>query len=148
MASISGGSKLKAALDQIANKLEKGGTLRAGFLEGSTEADGTSVPLIAALNEFGVPSKGQPPRPFFRRAIRAHADSWPAGIAFQLKATNYDVDKTLRLTGEVIKGQIKQSILDLKSPPLAQSTIDRKGFDKPLIETATMLNSVDYEIKK
>ena len=31
---------------------------------------------------------------------------------------------------------------------LAESTIARKGFAKPLVETGHMLNSVDYEVKK
>jgi hypothetical protein len=147
MASISGGEKLRAALGQIAEKLNKKGTLRVGFLEGSTYPDGTSVPLIAALNEYGVPSNNQPARPFFRRMIQAKSHEWPAGIAFQLKATNYDVDKTLYITGEAIKGQLKQSILDLVSPPLSQVTIDKKGHAKPLIETSVMINSVAAEVK-
>ena len=52
MSTIKGGDKLKAALDKIAAKLEKGGTLKVGFLEGATAPDGQSIPLRAALNEF------------------------------------------------------------------------------------------------
>jgi hypothetical protein len=122
------------------------GTLKVGFLEGATYPDGTSVPFVAAMNEFGVPSHGQPPRPFFRRAIQANKDKWGKAAAMILKATNGDVPKTLALLGEGIKGDIVQSINDLVAPPLAQSTIDRKGFDKPLIEHAIMINSVGVEV--
>lgn len=141
---ITGGDKLKAALDKIAAKLDKGGTLRVGFLEGATAPDGQSIPLRAALNEFG--HDNAPPRPFFRNMIAAKAKEWPEGIAYQLKATNYDVDRTLRITGVAIAGQLQQSILDLWEPALSPVTIAKKGFDKPLIEHGDMINAVAFEV--
>ena len=128
MASISGGSKLKAALDQIAKKLDKGGTLRVGFLSGSTEPDGTSIPMIAAIQEWGAPKAHIPPRPFFRTMVQTKSSGWAPGIAFQLKATNYDVDKTLNLTGMVIKGQLQESIINTHNPPLSPVTVMLRGM--------------------
>lgn len=52
--SFKGGDALRAKLKEIAAKAGKGGTLTVGFMSGATEADGTSVPLIAASNEFGA----------------------------------------------------------------------------------------------
>ncbi len=146
MATFTGGEALRAKLEEIARKLKRGGTVSVGFLEGATYPDGTSVPLVAAINEWGAPSRGQPPRPFFRRMIAAKQGEWPAAVEAQLKATNYDVSRTLARVGEGIRGQLQQSIVDLVDPPLAPSTIAAKGFDKPLISTSTMVNSVDYEI--
>lgn len=148
MAEIKGGDKLKIALEKIAQKLDSGAVLRIGFLSGSTEPDGTSIPMIAAINEYGRPDKGQPPRPFFRNMVATRSKEWPDAIAGLLKSTDYDVDKTLQITGVAIKGQLQQSILDLWSPALAESTVARKGFDKPLIESSSMVNSVDFEVKK
>ena len=68
--------------------------------------------------------------------------------AHVLKTTKGDVPKTLGILGEVIKGDIIESINILVSPPLAESTIDNKGFDKPLIHNKIMINSVGVEIKK
>lgn len=156
---LKGGDKLAAALKEIAKKVSKPGVLRVGFLEGATYPDGQSVAEVAAFNEFGkmVKVKGengereqsyfQLPRPFFRNMIAKHSDSWPDAIAKNLKAQKYDTEKTLRLAGDGIKGQLQQSIRDTNSPPLAESTIARKGFDKPLIDTAHMFNSVDFEVK-
>ena len=48
--------------------------------------------------------------------------------------------------GQGISGQLKQSIVDTNEPPLAASTIARKGFAKPLVDTGHMLQSVDYEV--
>ena len=44
---------LEKVLAEIAGKLDKGGTVKIGFLEGATASDGQSIPLRAALNEFG-----------------------------------------------------------------------------------------------
>jgi hypothetical protein len=145
MGAIRGGDKLAAALNDIARKLSKAETLRVGFLEGATAPNGDSIPLRAALNEYG--HGAVPPRPFFRNMVAAKSDEWPETIAAALKANDYDAQKALALAGEGIKGQLEQSIVDLTSPPLAASTIARKGFDKPLIEHGDMLRAVDYEIK-
>jgi hypothetical protein len=133
-------------LRELARKFTGRPILKVGFLEGATYPDGKSVAMVASFNEFGT--RNMPPRPFFRRMIADKSHEWGPAAANLLKSTNYDVDKTLMLVGEGIKGQLQQSINDLVSPPLAQSTIDRKGFSKPLIDTSVMINSVDYEVKR
>ncbi len=50
---VSGGGRLDAYLREVAAKLDAPGTLEVGFMEDATEPDGTSIPMIAALNEFG-----------------------------------------------------------------------------------------------
>lgn len=145
MAAFTGGDKLKQKLAEIAAQLGDPATLRVGFLEGATAPNGDSIPLRAALNEFGHGSV--PPRPYFRNMIAAKSGEWPDAIALNLKLTKYNTHRTLARVGEGIKGQLQQSILDLWSPPLAQSTIDRKGFDKPLIEHGDMINAAAYEVK-
>jgi hypothetical protein len=145
MATIRGGDKLALALSQIAKSLSKHETLRVGFLEGATAPNGDSMPLRAAMNEFGT--RKIPARPFFRNMVAAKSGEWPEGIATALRAHDYDTTKALELTGHAIKGQLQQSIKDTNSPPLAPSTIKRKGFDKPLVQTGDMMNAVDFEVK-
>lgn len=53
MAGLTGGEALQRYLEQMAGDLAKAEGLKAGFLEGSTYPDGTSVPMVAAVNEFG-----------------------------------------------------------------------------------------------
>lgn len=60
--------------------------------------------------------------------------------------SDYNVDEAMAKVGEIIKGQLQNSIRQLTDPPLKQSTIEQKGSDKPLIETGHMLNTVDYEV--
>jgi len=143
---LSGGDKLMAYLQAVNTKLTNAGpegSVRVGFLEKATYPDGKSVAAIAAINEFGGSG---PPRPFFRNMIKANAPTWGDDVGKVLKATSFDASRTLGLMGERIVGQLRQSIRDLTSPPLARSTVRRKGFDKPLVETGVMLNSADYEV--
>lgn len=144
MAAIKGGDKLRKALDDIAKKLDKGGTLSVGFLENATYPDGTPVALVAASNEYGTDKI--PARPFFRDMIAAKSDDWPEGLGQALVANDYDAEKALKLTGDGIKGQLQQSIVDFVGAPLAKSTVKAKGTDKQLVDTGHMLNSVDYEV--
>lgn len=147
MVTVKGGFALERRLGEIAAKLGDSPTLSVGFLEGATYPDGTSVPMVAATQEFGAPARNIPPRPFFRNMIADKSPGWADSLAATLKATNYDPTAALNLMGEGIKGQLQQSILDLTSPPLSPRTIARKGFDKPLIDTSVMINSVDYVVE-
>lgn len=144
MASIKGGYKLAQALAKIAAKLKEPGVLRVGWLEGATAPNGDNLALRAYRLEFGTDR--MPPRPAFRNMIAAKSKEWPQGIAYQLKATNYDLQLTLERTGEAIKGQLVESYLDLWSPPLARSTIEKKGFEKPLIEHGDTIRAIAYEV--
>lgn len=146
MATVRGGAKLDAALRELAAKVAVPATLRVGFLENARYPDGTPVAMIAAINEYGRPPT-QPPRPFFRNMIRDKQGEWPAMIGALLKSNDLDAAKTLDETGAVIAGQLRQSITDLWEPPLAASTIQRKGSAKPLIESGDMLKAVDHEVK-
>ncbi len=147
MAKVKGGDKLNEKLLELARSAQTASILKIGFLEGATYPDGTSVPMVAAFNEFGVPSHGQPPRPFFRRMVSAKSGEWPKAISNLLKANNYDTKLTLDQAGEAIAGQLRQSIKDLVDPPLAPSTIARKGSSKPLVDTGVLLASVAHEVE-
>lgn len=130
-------------LSNLAKRMS--GEVEVGFLEGATYPDGTPVAAVAFWNEYGASG---PPRPFFRRMIAAESPSWGAKVAVAARHTNNDGAKVLALMGEDIEGALKQSINDLTDPPLAPSTIKRKGFDKPLIEHAVMVNSTGYRVMR
>lgn len=141
---IAGGGALERKLKELADKVGVSKTLRVGFLEGATYPDGTSVPLVAAIQEFGT--KDIPSRPFFRDMIAAKSGGWAQSLGNLAVKTNFDVDATLNQMGAGIKGQLQESIRTFDKVPLAQSTIDKKGFDKQLIDTSVMINSVSWEV--
>lgn len=88
-----------------------------------------------------------PMRSYFRTMLAKESPAWGGNIADTLKATGYDGNKTLSLMGEKIKGQLQESIRNTDSPPNAPSTVAKKGFNQPLVDSAHMLNSVDFEVK-
>ncbi|EMC7876564.1 hypothetical protein VLI38_002199 [Enterobacter roggenkampii] len=162
---------LNSVGDQLSSK-----QLKVGFLENSTYPDGTSVPMVAAANEFGNPRSGSPPRPFFRNAIAENSNKWAESVETLMRNSNGDTVLVLNLMGEVIADDVKRSIGALISPALSPVTIllrDRfpmrsgmkfddvlraredvkrgvkgGGSTKPLIWTGHMQSSVDYEVSE
>jgi hypothetical protein len=164
MATIYGGDKLRNALVKLTRNVSNGATLHVGFLSGATyparssrgrkgrkrgasKSAPISVATVAAIQEFGAPSRNIPPRPFMRRLVKEKSSEWPKAVAMLLKANGYDAKKTLELAGQAISGQLRQVIKDVVSPPLKPATVKRKGFSKPLIDTSHLINSIDYEVK-
>lgn len=151
-----GGEKLVNKLTEIEKTTDGRPELRVGFIDARTEANGRPVAAVAAWNEFGT--QHIPPRPFFRNMIAARGPNWGHDMARIIGAVGYHPMRVLMLMGERIEGQLKQSIFDTNSPPLAPSTIARKslggvsnlagvlGPAKPLIHTGTMFNSINYEV--
>jgi hypothetical protein len=147
MAALTGGQKLQAYLNGMARNLATAGdgpNVRVGFLENAVNTKGQLIAPYAAANEFGT--RHIPPRPFFRSMIRQSSPGWGDTMAKTLTATKFNASRTLSAMGEVIVGQLRQSIVDTNAPPLAPATIRAKGFDKPLIETGDMFQSADYEV--
>lgn len=120
---MSGGGKLEGRLAGMVTRLGGAKEVRIGFLEGSTESDGTSLPMIAAIQEFGAPRVGIPPRPYFRGMVKRHKGEWSGELGKVLVTQDYDSERSLRLMGERIGGELRQSIVDLTSPPLSPVTL-------------------------
>lgn len=145
MVTITGGSKLEAALRDISAKVQKAAKVDVGFMGSATEADGTLVAAVAAFNEFGTGTI--PPRPFFRNAIAKNSTKWPINLGTALKNNDFDAAKALGLVGQEIQEEIQESIRSNTPPPNAPSTVAAKGFATTLIDTSTMLNSVTHRVK-
>ena len=137
-----GGGSLEAALNSRVSA--SAALVKVGFLEGATYPDGTPVAQVAAWNEYGTTRS--PMRDFFRSMIRAKGPKWGEELARVLKTTGGDVPKALALMGERISDQLTQSIVEFSDPPNAKLTVDKKGFNQPLLNTGTMQRSAGYEV--
>lgn len=147
MATVRGGQRLATRLRQMAASLANGEYVRVGFLENARYPDGKPVAMIAAIHNYGAPRAGIPPRPFFSDMIARRSSEWGPALANLLLANNYNARRSLDTAGAAIAGQLRQQIIATNAPPLAPSTIRRKGFAKPLIDTSHMINSVDHEVR-
>jgi hypothetical protein len=142
---LKGGLKLDRYLREAAEKLGNGKAVKVGFLENASYPDsGLPVAQVAFWDEFGTSKT--PARPFMRTTIANKKGGWGPALAKIAKATNYDAAKTMTQMGGAIQGQFQHAINEWSDPPNAESTVARKGFNKPLIDTAHMIKHVDYEV--
>lgn len=124
---------------------EKSITVRVGFIGTATYPDSDqTVAEVAHANEYGGPNR--PPRPFFRGMIAKESPQWGKQIAALLNSPGATERSAMGLMGQLVADQLRQSIEDLTDPPLAPSTILAKGFDKPLVDTGLMQQSITYEV--
>ena len=127
--------------------------IKVGFPEG-TEAvtvsypNGTRVVDVAVGNEYGTDNV--PARPFLSLSSADINNQCAPILEQSVVALNNNntqqYDQLLDAAGSVAAGIVKQQITDLRSPPNAQSTIERKGSSNPLIDTGLMRQTVTYKM--
>lgn len=147
MPTFGGGDKLWQQLAEVDRRMSGAEAVEIGFLASARYPDGTSVAMVAAINEYGAPSRGIPPRPFFRNMVQKNQDHWQQDLIDLLRANGYSARVAFEKMGLELKAELQESINDFTSPGNAPSTIARKGFDKPLIDTGFMRDSVDFRVK-
>lgn len=143
-----GGSKFRSALRNAVSKAA-GGTVRVGILETQTYPakdgkGGVSVAQVAYWNEYGTATI--PARPFFRNTIAEKQDEWADNAASILQHADGDVGKALALIGEGVKDDIVETIQNFREPENAPSTVKKKGFNKPLIDTDGLWKAIKSEV--
>lgn len=145
------GERLEKALTEIVRKLEAN-KLNVGFFEGETYPDGTSLPMVAAVQEFGAAiDQGThtvviPPRPFMRNTVAHNKSGWGKLLGDALRASDMDVKKAFGTLGEKVKDQMQAEIIATTDPPNAPSTIAKKGFATPLRASGRLLQGVEFEV--
>lgn len=127
-------------------------TKSLGQLTSATISIGYTKPELAqraAWNEFGTSTI--PPRPFMRRALdqRRNQPGFDKRIG-ELVDGKADGEKTNKELGDIIKVAI-QTQIDT-SPSWAKrnaaSTVDKKGFDFPLVDSGSMRDGVKVKVSK
>lgn len=116
--------------------------LRVGFIDSATYPDGQNVATVAFWNEYGT--EKAPPRPFMRTTITNNKVKWAETVRKLVPL--HGENKSLLQLGELIKGDLVASILNWTDPPNAPYTVKKKGFNKPLVDTAQMSRSISYEL--
>ncbi|MBE6666811.1 MAG: hypothetical protein E7607_00680 [Ruminococcaceae bacterium] len=139
------GEKFYAEIEKL-KKLQ----VRVGFQQGTAqEEDGTDICDVAMWNELGTSST--PSRPFLAMSVDDNADKINAFLKGQLKLLaqgRTTAEGILKAIGVFQKGLIQEKIKSGDFEPNAPSTIAKKGSDKPLIDTGTMRQSVNFAVTK
>lgn len=115
---------------------------------GASYEGGASVAEVAAYNELG--SSSTPARPFMRQSFEKHGDELQAACeqVNRVLASGGSLEEALNQLGVMAKALIQEQIVNGEFAANAASTIKKKGSDKPLIDTGTMRQSVNYVIRK
>lgn len=127
-----------------------------------THVGGMTNSDLFILHEYGASLKGGgriPARAPLRRTfengsvLKGIADRTQKLIAANFKDGQFNFDAILNGIGEDMVGSLKETIMKGQTVPLAERTIKarlKKGItsDLPLVETAQMMNSLQYEVIK
>ena len=140
-----GGNKFSVGVAKLSADFKDAGNLQVGFVDGAKYADGTDVASVAYYNEYGT--NRIPPRPFMRLTLANHGDQL-ARVVGKFMSSGVPVEKVLSFLGEFTVNKIKEEIVKLDDPPNAPSTVAKKGFNNPLIDTSTMARAVTWRVKK
>ena len=114
-----------------------------GVQKDAVYPDGKPVAVVAAANEFGTSQI--PARSFIRSTTDEERGKInrilgrDTGRLLDLKEKKGSV---VQEAAEHLRDAIKQKIEDLDSPRNAPSTVKRKGFNNPLVDTRKMKDSI------
>lgn len=137
---------------QFKKNFEKLGAVyaEAGVLSGSGRyPDGTGVAQNAAVQEYG--SGKIPSRPFMRTSFDRNRLKYEGALKVIATKSTFGpaevVDKMKDL-GAAAAIDMQRTIRDKEFQKNAPSTIARKGFDYPLVETGLLVSSIKSRVIK
>lgn len=142
----------EAARFAVALKELNGLQTKVGWFESAKYPDGTPVAYVAAIQEFGYPEGGIPPRPFFRPTIEAKQAEWAAAVAVMAKriaAGRMTAFQAIDALGGAAAGDVRKTISEVVAPELDKRTIaarKRRGnnSEKPLVDTRILLPTLTH----
>ena len=151
---------IQAQIDAL--KDLQGASVEAGWFETDRYSNGELVAHRAQKLENGFTSQltlpnGQvveartPPRPFMRYAsllFSADRRNIERNIAKKMFSGKITAEQALGQIGLAMEAKIVTSIRDGNWTPNAPYTVKKKGFDKPLIETGHMWQTVSSKVVK
>ncbi len=148
--------KNPGAARKIAERYKKSLIIAVGYPSSKTKSieypDGTSLIQVAAENNFGVPERKIPARPFMRLAKEPATKKIKPLLKplFQkLNRGRITIERIAETIAPVIVSEFKSEIVRLRTPPNAPSTIAKKKSSNPLIGIFDLLKgSLTFEIRK
>ena len=129
--------------------------LQVGWFESDrygSDNDNLQMAQVAQWQEEGVASKGIPPRPFMRVGFRDKLIGTNGKASFEriIKsvASGGDTFKAISLEGDNFTKMLQDAMYSWNAPMNAPLTIELKGFNDPLIETAQLVEGASSKVAK
>ena len=110
---------------------------------GNTEDGAMTQAQNGALQNFG--NDKIPARPWLIPGVESATPDVIDTIASGIEK-GLPIDQIMEQVGAIAAGATQQYITDLRDPPNALYTIEKKGSDNPLIDTGSMRSSVTYKV--
>lgn len=110
---------------------------------------GQTVAFVATENEFG--NKKIPQRSFLRSTFDMNREQWRGDhrdLLSDVITGKKDIKHALRILGFSMANEVQTTIIKLREPPNAPSTIRQKPSvgDNPLIHTRRLLGSIGFQV--
>jgi phage gpG-like protein len=142
---------LKGFLLQMRKAAAESGGVKVGVFDtGARGADGVTNVQLAAIHEFGAPSKGIPETRFLRGTMDANQAKYvkmEERLALQVIDGKLEPKAALELLGQQAVADVKARVVaQTGMPALKPETIKRKGSSKRLIDTGQLLGSITYQL--
>jgi hypothetical protein len=138
-------------LEKRLRKMQKSPHVAVGILQDEPVDDDFTMVDLATVHEFGSKDRGIPARSFFRSTLDLKRSEYVKLIAKLQDA--YVVGKltmkqALTQLGEVVVGDMKETIVRGIAPPLSKETIKRKKSPKPLIHNGHLKGSITHQVRE
>lgn len=148
-------TRTKFSLDKIIDRLQRSieNEVRVGFFAEDSYPDGMQVANVAAIQDNGSPAQRMPPRPFMHVGLLRALKSSPylkmySQLLQKILMGKLGVNAAYSQIGRFASEDLKQIISEWSSPPNSLSTQIIKGFNDPLVDSGTMMNSAKSKIGK
>lgn len=113
--------------------------------------DGTSVVLVAAVNNFGSSSRGIPARPFMSEGAEPAVEATSPIAAELIPLLNegkITIPQILKEMGPFAEAAFKQKMTEGPWEPNSELTQELKGSSSPLLDTGLLRNSLTHVVRK
>lgn len=128
-----------------------GKEIRVGIKGGKTNK-GQDIATYGAMNEFGSFSKNIPARPFLRTTFAGEGEKKITERSFKAIQesilNDYDTSIALDKIAEQGAIMVRENIRKGQWTPNRPSTLARKKGTKPLIDTGSMIGSIEGWVEK
>lgn len=104
---------------------------KVGWFEGAKYQDGTPVAYVAAIQEFGVPERSLPARPFMRPTIQEHETEWKdtaAALAGKMVEGVISAEDVMGLLTIKAEADVAKTIEGITAPPLSKITLGARKY--------------------
>jgi hypothetical protein len=111
--------------------------------------DISEINLIASTQEFGSEKRNIPERSFIRATFDTEYENLQQFKEQEYKKVVQGKQTALVAIGRIgewLTGKTKMFIRNVIPPSLKKATIKRKGSDVPLIDTAQMINTIQWAV--